>query len=32
MCALWKYKSIYRVSDEQVGQWSDIASISVAGA
>jgi len=28
----WKYKAIYRLNDEQVGQWSDIASISVMGA
>ena len=30
--ALWKYKAIYRFNDEQVGQWSDVASISVMGA
>ena len=29
--AVWKYKAIYRLNDEQVGQWSDIASISVMG-
>ena len=27
--AAWKYKAIYRLSDEPVGQWSDMASISV---
>ena len=30
--AIWKYKAIYRLGDEEVGQWSDIASISVMGA
>ncbi|MBI3417206.1 MAG: hypothetical protein HY043_18095 [Verrucomicrobia bacterium] len=29
--AVWKYKAIYRLHDEQVGQWSDVASISVMG-
>lgn len=29
--ALWKYKAIYRQDDERVGQWSDVASIPVAG-
>jgi hypothetical protein len=29
--AVWKYKAIYRLADEQVGQWSDVASISVMG-
>lgn len=29
--AVWKYKAIYRFNDEQVGQWSDVASISVMG-
>jgi hypothetical protein len=29
--AVWKYKAIYRLNDEQVGQWSDVASISVMG-
>src|SRR5205809_5622483 len=29
--ALWKYKTIYRLNDEQVGQWSDVASTSVIG-
>lgn len=27
----WKYKAIYRLHDEQVGQWSDVMSISVGG-
>jgi hypothetical protein len=26
---VWRYKAIYRLHDEQVGQWSDTASISV---
>jgi hypothetical protein len=30
--AVWKYKAIYRLGDDQAGQWSDIASISVMGA
>jgi hypothetical protein len=29
--AVWKYKAIYRLNDEQVGEWSDVASISVMG-
>ena len=29
--AVWKYKAIYRLKDEQVGQWSDILSVSVMG-
>jgi hypothetical protein len=29
--AVWKYKGIYREADAQVGQWSDVASITVAG-
>jgi len=29
--AVWKYKAIYRINDEQVGQWSDVSSISVMG-
>jgi len=29
--ALWKYKAIYRIGDEQVGQWSDVVSQAVAG-
>ena len=27
--AIWKYKAIYRLHDEQVGQWSDVLSITV---
>jgi hypothetical protein len=27
--AVWRYKAIYRLDDEQVGQWSDVASIAV---
>jgi hypothetical protein len=27
--ALWKYKAIYRLHDQQVGQWSDIMSVAV---
>ena len=29
--AMWKYKAIYRLHDEQVGQWGDDISISVGG-
>jgi hypothetical protein len=29
--ALWKYKAIYRQTDERAGQWSDVVSIAVAG-
>jgi hypothetical protein len=29
--AVWKYKGIYRESDAQVGQWSDVATTTVAG-
>jgi hypothetical protein len=29
--ATWKYKAIYRLHDEPVGQWSDVMSISVGG-
>lgn len=28
--ALWKYKAIFRVGDDRVGQWSDEVSITVA--
>jgi hypothetical protein len=28
---VWKYKAIYRLNDQQVGQWSAVASISVMG-
>lgn len=29
--ALWKYKTIYRYNDVQVGQWSDIVVLAVGG-
>jgi hypothetical protein len=29
--AVWKYKAIYRLNDQQVGQWSDVATIGVIG-
>ncbi len=29
--AVWKYKGIYRYKDQQVGQWSDVATIGVMG-
>ncbi|MBI3414312.1 MAG: hypothetical protein HY043_03165 [Verrucomicrobia bacterium] len=29
--AVWKCKAIYRLHDEQVGQWSDVVSVSVMG-
>jgi hypothetical protein len=29
--ALWKYRAIYRLADEQVGQWSDESKITVTG-
>ena len=29
--ALWKYKAIYRLNDQQVGQWSDVVSLAVNG-
>ena len=25
--AVWRYKAIYRLHDEQVGQWSDSISV-----
>ena len=28
---MWKYKAIYWLHDEQVGQWSDVISVSVGG-
>jgi hypothetical protein len=28
--AVWKYKAIYRLHDEQVGQWSDMISVTVS--
>lgn len=29
--AVWKYKAIYRLNDENAGQWSDEVSITVSG-
>jgi hypothetical protein len=29
--AVWKFKGIYRLNDQQVGQWSDVATIGVIG-
>lgn len=29
--ALWKYRAIYRLGDDQVGQWSDVISVTVGG-
>lgn len=29
--ALWKYKAIYRPTDAQVGEWSDVVSVAVQG-
>jgi hypothetical protein len=29
--AVWRYKAIYRLDDEPVGQWSDVTSIAVGG-
>ena len=29
--AIWKYRSIYRLNDQQVGQWSDVVTITVMG-
>ena len=29
--AVWKYKAIFRFHDDQVGQWSDVFSVSVMG-
>ena len=29
--AVWKYKGIFLEADAQVGQWSDVKSIPVAG-
>jgi hypothetical protein len=28
--ATWKYRAMYIVADEPVGQWSDVASIGVS--
>ncbi len=29
--AVWKFKGIYRLNDQPVGQWSDVATIGVMG-
>jgi hypothetical protein len=29
--AMWRYKAIYLLHDEQVGQWSDVISVAVSG-
>jgi hypothetical protein len=29
--ALWKYRAIYRIRDDQVGQWSKVLEVSVKG-
>ena len=29
--ALWRYRAIYRLGDERIGQWSNIAVTSVMG-
>ena len=29
--AVWKYKAIYSLHDEQFGQWSDVVSVTVGG-
>jgi hypothetical protein len=29
--ALWKYKAIYRLADQRIGQWSDVVNIPVSG-
>ena len=30
IAATWKYRAMYIVADELVGQWSDVASIGVS--
>jgi len=30
MGAIWKYKAIYRLHDEQVGQWSDVLNMPLS--
>ena len=27
--AVWKHKAIYRLHDEQVGQWNDVLSVGI---
>lgn len=29
--AVWSYRAIYRLKDKQVGQWSDVVSVTVTG-
>jgi hypothetical protein len=29
--AVWKYKGIYQLNGQHVGQWSDVAAIGVMG-
>jgi hypothetical protein len=29
--ATWKYKMIYLINDEPVGNWSDVVSVTVSG-
>ncbi|MDD5036976.1 MAG: hypothetical protein PHE55_19795 [Methylococcaceae bacterium] len=29
--AVWRYRAIYRLNDAQVGQWSDVISVTVGG-
>lgn len=29
--AIWKYKAIYRLHDEQVGHWSDVMAVTISG-
>ena len=29
--ATWRYRAIYRLGDERVGQWSNVAVIAVMG-
>ena len=29
--AVWKYRAIYRIGDERVGQWSDVFTCAVRG-
>ena len=29
--ALWKYRAIYRIRDDQVGQWIKVLEVSVKG-
>jgi len=28
---MWNYKVIYRLYDKQVGQWSEVVSVTVGG-